>query len=439
MRSLSVRFTLAFLLLGIITVAFVGSQLFNQTRSDFDQFLLSRDRQSLLITLEDHYKLNGSWDGVSETLISNSFFENHTQGVVLLDTNGMFVFGDREELEESELNLQIPIQVEGLTVGTLLVEEEGLSTFESLSPEAEFLEDISASTLIILGIAIVFSLMLGSLLARSLSRPIIELTEASQKIASGDFDQQVPVRSKDELGKLAKSFNQMSKFVSESTRMRKQMSADIAHELRTPLSILRGYSEALMDGTLKGNKENYEIIHNEVLLLNHLVEDLRILSLSDSGELRLNKEQNSMSDLLDKLLRSHTRAAEEKGLHINLNIEPHLPNISFDQQRISQVLNNLLSNAIRFSDQGEITISAARQGDSLEITVKDSGQGILTEDLKHIFDRFFRADQSRQRSEEGSTGLGLAIARAIVEAHGGRISAHSELGMGTSISIFLPL
>ena len=439
MRSLSLRFTLAFLLLGVIIVTFVGSQLLNQTRSEFDQFLLSRDRQSLLTTLENYYKVNGSWSNVSETLAKNSFFENHTHGVVLVDANGIFVFGDQDDLDESELERQIPIQVDGILVGTLLVEEEGSSTFESLSPESEFLEEFSASTGIILAIAIIFSIMLASLLARSLTRPIIELTEASQKIASGDFDQQVPVRSKDELGKLAASFNQMSKFVSDSTCMRTQLTADIAHELRTPLSILSGYSEGLMDGTLKESKENYEIIHNEVLLLNRLVEDLRTLSLSDSGELKLNKEKNSVAKLLKKLVPSHARSAEKKSLRINLKIEKHLPSIYFDNQRISQVLNNLLANAIRYSENGEIIISAFHSKEMLEIEVKDNGQGILEKDLKHIFDRFFRSDQSRKRAEEGSTGLGLAIAKAIVEAHEGKIAAQSELGIGTSIAILLPI
>jgi signal transduction histidine kinase len=437
MKSLTLRFTLSFLLVSLIAIAFLGIQFINLARGEFSQFFLSSNQQGLLTSLESYYSQNGSWDGVLSSIQSSDFYSNYSEHIALFDQEGNFIFGDKEELEEGELSGQVPVMVNGQQVGTLLVEADDGLNFDALSPEGEFLSRLLTRTLIIIGGAIVFSLIVGSLIARSLSRPISELTQASQRIADGDFDQQVPVRSNDEIGRLAESFNLMSRFVADSTKQRRQMTADIAHELRTPLSVISGYAEGLNDGTLKANTENLDILSSEVILLNRLVEDLRLLSLSDADELNLELRPTELKSLLVQIISAHSKAAQEKNLELKLDIPAALPDLMLDAERMSQVFKNLIANAIRYSESGTILVSANLIGPTVEIAITDNGPGISAHDLEHIFDRFYRADQSRSRAPEGSSGLGLAIAKALVQAHGGQISAQSEPDQGSTFTVSL--
>ena len=439
MRSLTLRFTLAFLLVGVIVVAFVGTQVLGLVRGEFSQFLLNRDQQVLLSTLETFYAEQTSWDGVNQFLLSNNFFETHSHDVALLDTEGNVIFGDQEELAEEELDTSIPINVNGQTVGALLVESEGITSYENLTAETQFLQSLTSSTGKILAIAILFSFMVGSILARSMSRPIRELTHASQQIAEGEFGQQVKVRSRDEIGRLGHSFNQMSAFLKDSRQQRKQMTADIAHELRTPLAILAAYTEGLKDGTLEPNSENFEVLDSEVQSLSHLVEDLRTLSLSDAGELKLHRQLTDIAPIIEKVVLIHSNEARMDNLDLAVDLEKDLPKIEIDGDRISQVLKNLISNAIRYSSEGQILVSASKKESAIEVSVADQGSGISPQDLPHLFDRFFMVDESRSRSDGASSGLGLAIVKAIVEAHDGSVSVASELGRGSIFTLRLPI
>jgi two-component system sensor histidine kinase BaeS len=248
----------------------------------------------------------------------------------------------------------------------------------------------------------------------------------------------VQVRSQDEIGQLATSFNQMSHDLAQASQMRKQLTADIAHDLRTPLTILRGYMEGLKDGALDGSPNLYDIMYEEVALLQHLVEDLRTLSLADAGELSLNVRAVDPKALLERTGLAYVMEAEQRGLDLRIEAADNLPSVMVDADRMTQVFNNLVSNALRYTSQGSIILAASATDQQVRFEVRDTGTGISAEELAHIFDRFYRADESRQRTEDGSSGLGLAIAKAIVEVHGGQITAVSTPAQGTTFAITLP-
>jgi len=235
----------------------------------------------------------------------------------------------------------------------------------------------------------------------------------------------------------------MSNDLSRASQARKQMTADLAHDLRTPLSILRGYTEGLKEGRIDGSTKLYDIMHGEVEHLQRLVEDLRTLSLADASELTLNKRAVDPRALLERTALAYFMQAEEQGIQLKVEAAENLPSINVDTDRMTQVLNNLVSNALRYTHQGELALHAEAQGKQVVFRVSDTGSGIPAEDVPYVFDRFYRVDKSRQREgtsyDGNSSGLGLAIAKAIVEAHGGSISVQSEVGKGTVFTIAIPV
>jgi signal transduction histidine kinase len=219
------------------------------------------------------------------------------------------------------------------------------------------------------------------------------------------------------------------------------MTADIAHELRTPLSLIIGHAEAVHDGVLSPSRENFEIIREEATRLEHLVNDLRILSLADAGELSIQPQAFQPERLLLDVASTYQYEAQRKSVKLELDIASPLPTIEVDPGRMTQVLSNILENALRHTpESGRIVLSSKAAGDQVELAVQDSGPGLKAEDLERIFDRFYRTDVSRQRERTGAggSGLGLAIARSIVQAHGGSILAESEPGKGLRVILRLP-
>jgi signal transduction histidine kinase len=257
-------------------------------------------------------------------------------------------------------------------------------------------------------------------------------------MATGELEQQVVVRSRDELGELAAAFNQMSADLARASELRRQMTADIAHDLRTPLTVITGYLESLRDGVLQPSPARFDTIYNEAQQLQRLVEDLRTLSLADAGELPLNRQLVSPQELLEGLVAAYKHQAERQSIALHWQAEPGLPAINVDADRMMQVLSNLVSNALRYTPAGgQIALTAAQRGAGVQLTVQDNGAGIAREALPHIFERFYRGDPARQQ-HDGESGLGLAIARSIVEAQGGTIAVQSALGAGTTFTIMLP-
>jgi signal transduction histidine kinase len=322
-----------------------------------------------------------------------------------------------------------------LKVGTVVV----LGNPPPLGPlEISYLYRTNLALLFAVLGASMLALVLGFIFARALTHPIRELTKGIRAIAAGDLKQNVTVATKDELGELAVAFNQMSNDLDRLTRSRRQMTADIAHDLRNPLTVIGGYIESMREGVLKPTPQRLDAIQMEVQHLKRLVDDVRILSQADAGELSLNLEPVPVSILLESAAQSYRALADKEDITLNVDTPPNLPEIYADPDRLAQVLGNLITNSLRYTPKGgEITLQGQAEGKAVFLSVVDNGKGISSETLPYIFDRFFRADSLRAR--EGESGLGLDIAKSIVEAHNGSISAESSLGGGTKIKITLPI
>jgi two-component system sensor histidine kinase BaeS len=446
MRSLAFKLTLAFLLIGIIGVAVFALLLGQRTQREFERFLSDRDQAVLMEALGEYYERNEGWKNVNEALSNQPPFSFYRQGIVLANNAGNVLIGNGDYPMGSAL------PQDKITEARMLREHDEIAGYVLFIPirdtrsapaiDPEFLQRILSAAAISAGITVLISLVLGAILARTLTRPLSELTAATKAMAGGQLNQQVTVRSKDEIGQLAGSFNQMSSDLTRNIQSRKQMTADLAHDLRTPISILRGYTEGLKEGRLEGDPQLYDVMHGEVEHLQHLVEDLRMLSLADAGELTLNKRPVDPRALLERTGLAYFVQAEQRGIALRVDAPENLPSINVDTGRMTQVLNNLVSNALRHTRQGEVVLSASSENNTVQLRVSDTGSGIAPEHLPHVFDRFYRADPSRQRSgasDGDSTGLGLAIAKAIVEAHGGTISVTSTVAKGTTMIVALPI
>jgi len=449
MRSISTKLIIAFLSIGIISVAAIFITARWNTRQEFIRFLSDQNQSTIVTALTNYYQQNGSWDGIEFIYLqSNNGHPPPEQGLgpsrvipfTLTSADGtVIIASDRykvgDQVPKDELDLGIPI-IDGNKVIGILVPSR--APFQENSRELEFIERTNLTLLYGALIGAVIAFFLGIFLSRTITRPIRELTRATHAVSEGDLDQKVQIRSNDELGELGKAFNKMSSELSRSVNSRKQMTADIAHELRTPLSLILGHAEAVHDGVLPPTKENFEIIREEAERLDHLVNDLRILSLADAGELSINLQSIEPGQLLREVASLYQVQVQKKNIKLDLDIASHLPTLEVDPGRMTQVLTNILDNAIRHTpENGHITLAASQANDMVELSIQDSGPGLSSEDAARIFERFYRADPSRQR-EDGGSGLGLAIAKSIVQAHNGQLSAESEAGKGLKVKITLP-
>jgi signal transduction histidine kinase len=292
----------------------------------------------------------------------------------------------------------------------------------------------STITLIILG-------WLTVLLSRYLTLPIRELTRAAKRMAKGQFGTQVEIRSHDEVGQLAMTFNNMSKRLEEHRRSRRELFADISHEIRSPLARILTDAEILIDREMeqKEREQHLRAICEEVKNLDQIIGDLSTLSKFDKDMVEISFKLSSLKEVISQAVSLFVLQMEEKSIHLKQDIAENVPPVMIDPKRIGQVISNLIMNALRYSPEGSTIEIGLRQKDIMaEVWVKDTGQGIPEDKLPLIFERFFRVDKSRSRSTGGS-GLGLTIARQFVEAHGGEIRAESMLGKGTCLTFTIPI
>ncbi|MBA3943742.1 MAG: HAMP domain-containing protein [Herpetosiphonaceae bacterium] len=283
------------------------------------------------------------------------------------------------------------------------------------------------------------ALGLAVLMSRRISSPLRRLTKAAQQVAAGDLEVRVPGSSIREVDTLAQAFNQMATDLAHAAQLRRNMTADVAHELRTPLTIIKGKLEGVLDGVYPGTPEHIAPVLEEADLLERLIDDLRVLSLAEAGQLALHREEVLLRPLLENVQRSFAAQAASQNVQLTLDDHGELPLIEVDPQRMQQVLGNLVANSLRHTPPGgTIQLRATLQGPHVQLVVTDTGSGIAPDELPHIFDRFWRSDRARSRQGSGA-GLGLAIARQLIETQGGQINAQSQLGQGTTITITLPL
>ena len=435
--------------------------------------------QRLAPDLADYYAQANTWQGVEavlqSTLSTSAIGLGQGQGqgqgrgygarwqaaygvmagtgmrLILADPNGL-VIGDTQNklvgqhLAASELKNGVAISVNGGVVGTLIVTPNDLTNANT--PAGQFLASVNQAIIGSAVIAAIIALILGGILAFQITSPLRRLEKAAVAIGSGDLTQRVNIPSRDEFGKLGETFNGMAESLANAENQRQAMVADVAHELRTPLAAIQATLEGVQDGILPMNDEQVNALYSETMLLNRLVGDLKLLSLADAGQLRLEKQAVEPAAFIQQIVDRARPQAEQKHIHLETNLQPGLPPVWIDGDRIAQVLNNLIGNALRYTPEGgRITIrgSHLKLANRIEISVEDTGSGIDPADLPSIFERFYRADKSRTRASGGS-GLGLAIVKQLVEAHDGSVRAESPIarddhrqGYGARLVFTLPI
>jgi len=448
-RSLSFKLITVFLAIIVIGFAIASGYTRWTTVREFSMLVLDQGQSNFITTVTTYYQIYGTWTGIDSLFQSespegsnppNMMFGMMLPRFLLVDKDGIVVvpmdpFHVGDKVPASKLAEGIRIHIHGELVGTALI-----PATPELSPrEIAYLARTNQALLIGAAGAATLAILLGIVFTRRLTSPLRDLTSAIQKMSKGDLNQQVKIRSRDEIGELGKAFNTMSSELAKSNQLRKQMTADIAHDLRTPLTVLNGYLEAMQDGVLPANKERFAIMYSEVQQLSGLVEDLRTLSLADAGELSMNPQIVSPRGLLEQSIANFSYLAKKLKVKLTIDASGNLPKVKVDPQRMEQVLDNLISNSMRYVGRGgKINLSAAIRGDRIALVVEDNGEGIAPEVLPHVFERFYRGDRSRNGSA-GESGLGLAIAKSLVEAMGGTISASSQgAGRGSSFLLLFP-
>ena len=287
----------------------------------------------------------------------------------------------------------------------------------------------------------IIGMLIGSLGIRRWVNPLADVMGAAETLAGGDFSVRVEEKGDQEFVKLAQSFNHMAKELQRAEIQRRNLTADVAHELRTPLHILQGNLEGALDGVYQASPEYFKSMLEETRLLQRLVEDLQTLSLAETGNLELNLQTLLVKDLLEDVVTSFSGQADEGKIQIRMNYPKDLAELTLegDWHRLDQVVGNLVSNALRYTPEGgEIVLGADKEDTGVKITIQDSGAGIPAEDLPYVFDRFWKGDKTRSRTSGGS-GLGLAICRKIVAEHDGRITIYNPTAGGACATIILPM
>lgn len=285
---------------------------------------------------------------------------------------------------------------------------------------------------------VIAALILSYWMARRITAPLIQIEQTTRKFADGQLDTRLPSSTIPEINRLSRSFNRMALSLEQVEQKRRELIGDLAHELRTPLTVIRGYLEELADERVAPTAHLFHQLIREVRRVERLVLDLQLLSKAEAGHLPLHLQSISLTSLLQQVSENLSTQVREDGPTLFLDCPPTLPPIWADPDRTEQILVNLVGNALRYTEQGKIVVQVQRKDDDAWITVADTGSGIAPTDLPHVFDRFWRSQQSRTRHSSG-TGLGLAITRRLVELQGGTIKVESQLGIGSKFQFSLPL
>lgn len=444
-HSLQFRLILSFTIVILLTIGTIFLLMWQTTVGEVSRFGERVERgfgMRIEFELVDYYLNHGGWQDVQPQI--EQMGEQYRQRIILTDTDGKVIADSSREMLSKEYNLDSlrghPIRRPGGpgAIGVLYLSpavrlEAGMASLQILTSQLGRYFIIGAC------LAIVAAIVATIWLSRRILFPVRALTAAAQRLGKGDFSQRINISDKGEMGELAAAFNLMAGDLERDEKLRRDMVADVAHELRTPLTNVRGYLEAIRDHIIPPDEQTIGSLYDETMLLSRLVNDLQELSLAESGELKLYCQEGEVPELINQSLTAVQAKALEKGLSLSAEVPQGLPRVYIDFLRIKQVLLNLLENAIAHTPGGgSITVTAEQQGNMVAISVADTGEGIPAEELADIFERFHRVDKSRSRSSGGS-GLGLTIARYLVEEHGGSISVESEPGKGSKFTFTVPL
>lgn len=410
--------------------------------------------EDLVQSLEAYYQQNGSWIGADSLLAARGHGHNLGAGhganpgsnamasLRLADQDGIILVSNSPgeigmKASQAELDAATLLEVNGTTRGFLLAQAG--NTFQTVLFEQMLLTRIRSASMQAALLAGVIALLLALLLTGILIKPLRTLTQAASELADGNFSHRVHVKQPKELAALGDAFNQMAGSIEQAGQNRKAMTADIAHELRTPLAVQRAHLEALQDEVYPLTHQNLEPVLAQNLLLTRLVDDLRLLALADSGALQLTFESVDFVAVVSDMLTRFQAQADNLQITFETKINAEKCFIKADTERIQQVLHNLLQNGMRYTPPGgSLWLSLFNQDDNIVLELRDNGEGIAPEALPYVFDRFYRSDKARDR-EQGGSGLGLAIARQLVLAHGGSLQAENHPQGGALFRLILPL
>ena len=434
MNRLWIRLTLTFLLLVWLMIGAMALVVQRVTETGFRQYLVQREAsnvsEDLISRLQGYYVANGSWDGV--VLTTGGRGEGGNRGAItrLANVTGAVVAsssnagGTGGELSDEELALSAAIIVNGEKVGYLSRQTPGSAAFGTA--ETLFLNEASQTLFVLAAVLSVLAVGIGVGLAWRLMRPLSLLTETVRSLKSDKLGQQVKVQGTQEITALADAFNAVSTELAQGEMTRQRMAADIAHELRTPVTVLRGHLEAMRDGIFPLNQEHLAVVYDQTLHLGRLVDDLRMLTLAQSRHLSLNLVSISSHELVNELIESFRPLALDAGVRLELDEASGPVTVKADAIRIRQVIGNLLTNALRHTPaDGEIAIRIEANRDHARFSVCNSGSTLDEKDIDRVFLPFWRASESRER-DSGGSGLGLAISKQLVELHNGKMWVESS-------------
>lgn len=380
---------------------------------------------------------NHSWNNVESLDLLQDINQNDPE-ILLMDSNNHVIFrkGESPTKLVEHLGIKRELKITDKKIGQFIYYDPEMAGFTKI------MIGIPISVVLILIISgsllIIISLFIAYRLSKWLTSPLRDLLPVINRLGKGELGVKIPVKTEDEYGEIANAFNHMSQELERAEAVRRSLTADVAHELRTPLTIINGKLDYLQQQGNMIRPEALLPLQDELIRLNQLVEDLRILSLAEAGKLPLHITPINMLDLANQLITAMEPIAEDKGISISIDVQTKDVIIPVDLNRMKQVFLNLLTNAIRYTpNRGIIYIRLFNDKDYLNIFVEDTGIGIEPEHLPHLFDRFYRTDDARTRYNGGS-GLGLAIAKQYVLLHGGKIEVESVLNHGTSFIIQLP-
>lgn len=452
-KSLKTRLILTYAAVALVTVLAALLVVRLRSSQSLRNLVIDQQVEELSGMVENYYTANKSLDGFVyyylSTLLRNgaeSPFSQPPRDTSPEEIRGIRGLVDSEgktilPAQNLPVGVYVPqrwldgareVEVDGTMVAWILVDENSLELSRS---EQMFMNQVNLAIAIAAGTGILTAVILGMLLAAGILKPIRRLTEASEQMAQGALGQQVEVTTKDEIGRLSESFNRMSTDLARADDERKRLTADITHDLSTPLQIISGYIEMYENGDVSLNPQQLGIIKTELENLRRLVGDLTVLAQAEGGGVEILFSPIPPNQLLEQIAQAYQPLASQQRLDLRLDLDETPALINVDEGRMLQVLKNLMGNALRHTPAGGTVTLASKVGKQVELSVADTGDGIATEDLHLIFERFYQADKARTGSK-GKIGLGLAICKALVELQGASIKAESQgLGQGTKLTI----
>lgn len=461
MNKLGIKLLIVFLVISLGGLSLTGFLINRSINNNFIEYLNNKREETdkqIVQVIEELYQSKGRWSEVLSELMNLDFVSRVV--IRIKDTNGNIVYSSFE----TRRRFNRPMMMRGMQ-GMMMNHQEEIESFVTreyplmrgeeqignvyissltqrglLTPRDQYFKSrVNKAIFWAAGLIALITSLVSLYFSRLFTRPLTEISRATERIAQGNYSQRVKVLSKDEIGKLSISFNEMARKLEKLEKIRKETTSDLAHELRTPLSTMRSYLEAMEDGIIPASKENLSSLHSELMRLVRLVDQLGQLAEVEKKSINHEKEKINISKVVLDVGKRYLPFAREKNIDFIINIKNDYLYILGDKDSIEQIFSNLFSNAVKYTDKGgEVKVNVIGKKDKVVVIIKDNGIGIPDEDLPYIFERFYRADKSRSR-ESGGTGIGLTITKELVKAHGGEIAVDSNLGEGTEFTITFPL